>query len=531
MRQRSGTKLIYTTMICTLAMAVFTVKPLGGQAVFGSIYGEVLDNSGAAVPNAQLVVTDVAKGTTVQATTNEFGQYAVQHLIPDVYTIAVTFSGFRKQETRNVTVSADTSVKVDFKLEVGSATETITVTSEAPQLKSDRADVALVLNQKTVSDLPNLGRNFASLELLIPGTQVMGWSQNSAEDPQGSPTVQVLGQHFSGVHYELDGAVNQDPILGQIVINPPLDAVGEGKISTQSYDAQFGGAVAAVVSAQTKSGTNNFHGDIFEYRYTDATLARNPYTQAGLASLPPAKYNQFGASLGGPIIKNKLFFFADYQGTRQVLGSSAIASVPTKLAHDSCLSGNGCDLSDYLSVAQAYNPRNGGTPFANNFIDPQFVSPQSVALLTMLPEPNRGAPGATVNNYAGSGSGSQHNDTVDVRIDGQVDPNKHAFGRYSIFDNGVSANTIFGAAGGQGFSSPTNSFGGSSNGRSQSAVAGMDIALNPTLLTDFRLGYFRYHVKTAKYSDGTWGRKLGFLASISRTSRLPPAPRDSSWTD
>ena len=183
----------------------------------------------------------------------------------------------------------------------------------------------------------------------------MGWSQNTAENPQGSPTVQINGQHFSGVAYELDGAANQDPILGQIVINPPLDAVTEAKITTQNYDAQFGQAVAAVVTAQTKSGTNSFHGDLFDYRRTDATQARNPYNQFAPDPvtgrlLPPAKYNQFGASVGGPIIKNKAFFFADYQGTRQILGSSAIVTVPTALTRSSCLSGNGCDLSDYLTA-------------------------------------------------------------------------------------------------------------------------------------------------------------------------------------
>jgi hypothetical protein len=499
-------KTIFVTTAITIALALAT--PLWGQAVYGSIYGQVTDNSGAAVQNASITVTDVAKGTSVQVNTNASGEYSVQHLIPDVYNVSATMSGFKKQETPAIRVSADTSAKVDFKLEIGSATESITVTAEPPQLKSDRADVALVLNERTVSDLPNLGRNFASLEMLIPGTQVMGWSQNAAEDPQGSPTVQVLGQHFSGVDYELDGAVNQDPILGQIVINPPLDAVGEAKISTQSYDAQFGGAVAAVITAQTKSGTNNLHGDIFEYRHTDATLAKNPYNQFG-TSIPSAKYNQFGASLGGPIMKNKLFFFADYQGTRQVLGSSAIATVPTKIAHDSCLSGTGCDLSDYNGVAQAYNPRAGGAAFPNNFIAPQYLSSQALALLALLPEPNTGASGQTVNNYAGGGSGLQHNDTVDVRIDDQVSESKHAFGRYSIFNNGVSSNTIFGAAGGQGFASPTNSFGGSAAGRSQSAVAGMDIAISPTLLTDFRLGYLRYHVKTAKYSSADLGTQAG----------------------
>ena len=156
---------------------------LWGQAIYGSIYGQVTDASGAAIANATVTVTNVAKGTSVQTTTNSVGEYSAEHLIPDVYDVAVAASGFRGAESKGIRVSADTSPKVDLKLDVGSATETVTVTSEVPQLKTDRADVALVLNEKTVSDLPNSGRNFASLELLIPGTQVMGWSQNTAENP------------------------------------------------------------------------------------------------------------------------------------------------------------------------------------------------------------------------------------------------------------------------------------------------------------------------------------------------------------
>jgi hypothetical protein len=506
----------HSRLATLLAIAVITcssVVNLWAQAIYGSIYGQVTDSSGAAVVNATVTVKDVSKGTSVQVTTTSVGEYSVEHLIPDVYDISVSAPGFKGIERHGIRVSADTSPKVDLALEVGSATDTVTVTAEVPQLKTDRADVGLVLDQKTVSDLPNLGRNFASYELLIPGTQVMGWSQNTAEDPQGSPTVQVNGQHFSGVGYELDGAANQDPILGQIVINPPLDAVTEAKITTQNYDAQFGQAVAAVVTAQTKSGTNSFHGDVFEYRRTDDTSASNPFNQVSKDPvtgrlIPSAKYNQFGGSLGGRIIKDKAFFFVDYQGTRQILGSSAIQTVPTALAHNSCLSGNGCDLSDYLTArgpqqGQIYNPRviTGGAPapFANDFIPAADVSPQALKLLALIPLPN--APGIT-NNYSGSGNGTLHNDAVDVRIDDQVSNRTHAFGRYSYFGNGVSSSTIFGKAGGTGFSSPTNSFGGSAAGKSQSAVLGMDIALSPKLLTDFRLGYLRYHIKTSKF-DGT----------------------------
>ena len=483
--------------------------------------GNRLDWSG--IPNATVTVKNVDKGTSVQTTSSSIGEYSVEHIIPDTYDISVSAPGFKGAEAKGIRVSADTSPKVDLKLEVGLTSETVTVTGEVPQLKTDRADVSLVIDQKTVSDLPNAGRNFASLQLLIPGAQVMGWSQNHAEDAAGSPTVQINGQHFSGVSYELDGAANQDPILGQIVINPPLDAVGEAKISTASYDAQFGQAVAAVVTAQTKSGTNSFHGSVFEYRQTDATLASNPFTQVTKNPItgrivPPAKYNQFGASFGGPIVKDKAFFFVDYQGTRQILGATALVTVPTALTRSSCLAvgSTGCDLSDYLTArgpnGQIYNPRLAGVPaFTNNFIPIADVSPQALNLLALLPAPNTGGPGLTTNNFSGSGSGTSSNDEVDFRIDEQFSERSHVFGRYSYFNNGTSSSTVFGKiAGGQGFSSPTNSFGGSASGRNQNAVIGTDIALNPKLLTDVRLGYLRYHVRTAKYDgDSDLATQLG----------------------
>ena len=491
------------------------------QAIYGTIYGQVTDSSGASIPNATITVTDVSKGTSVQVTTNQSGEYLVPHLIPDTYDVKASADGFRPAENAGVQVSADTSPKIDLRLGVGVATQSITVTTEAPQLKADRADVASVFDERTVSDLPISGRNFANLEMLIPGAQAMGWSQGAAEDAQGSPTVQIAGQSFSGVEYELDGAADQDPILGQIVINPPLDSVTEAKISTQNYDAEFGQAVAAVVSAQTKSGTNTLHGDAFDYRRSDAQLARNPYTQAP-GRIPAALYSQFGGSFGGPILKSKTFFFGGYQAVRQRLGTSIKATVPTKLIHDSCLSGSGCDFSEYLTgrgalQGQIYNPRivdpaTGAAPFINNFIPNQYVSSQALYLLNLIPLPN--APGTqdgTANNYNGSGNGVVNQNQFVARIDHQLRKDAHIFGRYSYFDNANSAGTIFGPAGGIGFSSPVSSFGGSATGRNQSAVSGMDIALNPTLLTDFRLGYLRYHVATQKF-DGT--QDLATMAGI-----------------
>jgi hypothetical protein len=173
-----------------------STSTLLGQAIYGSIYGQVTDQTGSVVPNATITVTDESKNTSVQVTSNAQGEYSVEHLIPDVYDITATATGFETQENKAIQVSADTSPKVDLKLQVGASTQTVEVTGELPQLKTDRADVAKVFDQRTVSDLPIAGRNFASLELLIPGAQVMAWSQNSAEDFQGSPTVNINGQHF-----------------------------------------------------------------------------------------------------------------------------------------------------------------------------------------------------------------------------------------------------------------------------------------------------------------------------------------------
>ncbi|MEO8735768.1 MAG: TonB-dependent receptor [Edaphobacter sp.] len=519
--------------VALLVVAAGGGTSLWGQAIYGSIYGQIVDNTGAAIPNATITVTDAVKGTTSQVTSSANGEYTVSHLIPDVYDISVTATGFRKLSNKGIHVSADTSPKVDLKLEIGSINETVEVTTEVPELKTDRADVATIFNQRTVSDLPITGRNFTSLELLIPGSQQMGWSQNAAENPQGSAQVQINGQHFSGVAYELDGAANQDPILGQIVINPALDAVTEAKITTQNYDAEFGQAVAAVVTAQTKSGTNSFHGSAFDFRRSDAQQARNPFSQSTPNSvtgrlLPSALYSQFGGSVGGPIIKQKAFFFGDYQGVRQKTGGSSRVTVPSTLMHNSCLSGTGCDLSEYLSTSvgrgpvqgQIYNPRvldpvtKAPAPFANNLIPQQYLSPQSLALLKLIPTPN--GPGIA-NNYSGSGSGVINNNQFDVRIDDQVSARTHAFARYSYFDNSTLGGVIFGSAGGAGFTG----FGGSSKSRDQSAVAGADIALKPTLLTDFRLGYLRYHVQTSKF---------GGTSPLATQAGIPGLNLDSGFT-
>ncbi len=513
---------IRAILATSLGVAALLITPLSlhAQAVYGSIYGTVTDSTGAAIPNATVTVTDVAKGTSTVVTTNDSGAYVAEHLIPDVYNVKVTVTGFTSGETNGIQVFADTSPKADIQLKVGSDAQTVTVNADSiPQLKTDRADVSTVYDVKTVSGLPLGNRNFTSLQLLLPGAQQLSWSHAANENPQGSLQIQIDGQAFGGVAYELDGADNQDPMLGIIVVNPALDAVTEAKIATQNFDAEFGKAVSAVVTAQTKSGSNQFHGSLFDYRQSNEFLARDPYTQfkpdiSTGRYIPPGIYNQFGGSLGGPILKDKLFFFGDYQGLRQRIGNSAVMTVPSEHLINTCLGTEqptaggiaGCDFSEYQAAlgANGIIYRKDGTAYANNVIPAGELSQPALNLLKLL-QPYKPNTAGNYNglqaNYAGSGNGTFNNNQWDERVDWQASEKTHVFERFSRFTNIISGSTIFGAAGGAGFG--VNGYGGTSTGANDSFAGGADIAVSPTLLTDFRLGYYRYNIGTSKYDQET----------------------------
>src|SRR5712691_3734051 len=319
------------------------------QAVYGSIFGTVTDPQGNAIAGAKVKVTSVTKGTIFETTTNESGNYDVTHLIPDAYRIKIESPGFKSYDIASVQVSADTGAHVDAQLQVGAVTQSVEVTGEIPQLKTDRADVAIEFNEKYIENLPILNRNFTNFELLSPGTQkLVGWSHAATENPQGGQQIFVNGQHFSGTAFELDGTDNQDPILGIIVVNPNLDAIQESKIALQNYDAEFGKAVAGVVTVQTKSGTNELHGSGFYDWRGDGQQARDPFKNAPGVPLPSASWKQFGGAGGGPIVKDKLFFFGDYQGTRQTSGITNTLTIPTAQVLSTCVASTGfCNLTQY----------------------------------------------------------------------------------------------------------------------------------------------------------------------------------------
>jgi hypothetical protein len=538
MRRSLWVALATLSLLCGLWVPVAV-----GQAVYGSVLGTVTDPSGAAVSGAKVTVTSQTKNTSVTDTTNESGNYSVTHLIPDVYSVRIEGPGFKTIQYKNIQVNADVGARVDGQFQVGSAAEQVEVTAEAPQLKTDRADVSIEFSAKAIEDAPILNRNFTSFELLSPGTQkLVGWSHAATENPQGGQQIFVNGQHFSGTAFELDGTDNQDPILGIIVVNPNLDAIQETKVTLGNYDAEFGKAVAGVVTVQTKSGSNDIHGSAFWFRRTDALAARDPFTQfkpdpVTGRLVPSSRWQQFGATLGGPIIKNKLFFFGDFQTTRQKNGISNQESIPTLSLKNSCVPGGlYCDFSGFASKIGSGNgdptdPSNyiydpatsadltgagrlafcgplgsvaytactgttNGVP--NQFLVPvSAMSPAAMNILAAFPNPT--SSGAT-NNFVGAGAGPYNQNSFDVRIDYSASQSMSVFGRYSFNHFSLSGAPSLGAVGGVGFG--PGGLAGSSIVHNYSLAAGVTKTFTNSLLGDFRFGYFKYNPVTDKPDSG-----------------------------
>jgi hypothetical protein len=469
---------------------------LSAQAVYGSIVGVVTDSSGAVISNAAITIRDLDRNVVFTTATNENGNYAQRHLIAGRYEIHVAAPGFRTFVESNVNVSVDAELRLDVKLQIGDLREVVQVTGEAPLLKTERSDIAITFNEKAVNELPILNRRFSTLSLLTPGVLMQSGGPNSteSENPMGSYRLEVNGHMYSGVAHLLDGTDNHDSVLAYQVINPTLESVTEAKITTSAFDAEFANAGAMVVSSQTKSGTNEAHGSAFEFLRNDHLQARDPFAQAAPIygsngrTIPVTIWNQFGASLGGPIKKNKLFYFGDYQGTRRRTGGSKLVWVPTAAERAGDLNDLGINIYDPTGGVPPANR----APFPGNIIPPSLLSPQAQKLIHLLPLPNKPA-APNQPNYQGAGSIALQEDSFNTRIDHYATAKLHLFGRYSLQRFVLTSPAIFGLAGGTGFDA--RNFAGASNSLSYSIASGFDYVVSPALITDFRFGFFRYHVQ------------------------------------
>jgi outer membrane receptor protein involved in Fe transport len=479
------------TILCALALPA----PAAAQAVYGSIGGSVKDPSGAVLPGVTVNIISLGRKTTDTVVTNDAGLFVKERLLPGEYRVEAELPSFKTAVVQRVEVGVDSQARIDITLEVGQVSDEVTVTGGATLLTTDRADVATRFDSRQITDLPVLDRNFTKFLLLTPGTQQLQWQHAASENPQGSTQTMVNGQHFSGTGYQLDGTENRDPILGIIVINPTLESIGETKITSQNYDAEFGQATAGVVSVQTRSGTNTVRGSAFEFFQNDKFQSRNPFTQFQPDPLtgrflPETSRHQFGGSVGGPLKRNTWFFFGDYQGTRSKQGGSRLLSVPTAAARTGDLSAYGVNI---------YDPETG-QQFPGGVIPQARLSPQALALLNLIPQPNAtGRDGGTRDNYVASGSETFDENSFNVRLDGRLSDKLNTFGRYSLGDFFRDGPTAFGQGGGQ----ELVGLGGVSDVRNHSLAYGMDYTISPSMLADFRFGFFQYNVSVLPFDFGT----------------------------
>jgi hypothetical protein len=526
---------LFTVLLGCLGGAILWPHPALAQSVYGGIRGTVRDASGEPVSDAIVTVTSVEKKTQLEGKTNPQGHYEFPRMLPETYDLNV-MSADKKVVIRDISVVADDEALVDPILPKGGQITAVTGPAGGSTLKT-RSDVSITLDREAIQNLPNFDRNLSRYGLLAPGAQLRFVVQNSSRNPQNGLLIATNGQAPSGTALQLDGTDNRDPSSGGALINATLESVAELRITTQSFDAESGHSLSGIISIETRSGSNNWHGSAFDFRRSDFAEAHNPdLNNPSLAVLAPFKINLFGGSLGGPIVKNKLFIFGDYQGTRRSFSSTQVENVPTLQVRQTCFAATPtapCDLSEYLpastgSIPKIYDPLNGQPFQATNCaegagfcIPSNRISQQAVSLLSLLPTPN--LPGV-ISNYSVAGAEAYNDDAYNIRVDENLTAKAKLFGRYSFTDYRIDSPSVFGAAvGGSGFS--PDGFAGTSRSRVHSISGGFDYALRPNLLTDVRFGFFRLNINILGNSSGTTpaldAGLLGLNLGDTLTSGLP----------
>jgi Carboxypeptidase regulatory-like domain/TonB dependent receptor len=500
--------------LLTYAFIFLAATLCWAQKDTGTIVGVVRDSSGAVIPNAKVTVTEPDQGTSFTTSTNTSGEYIATPLRIGRYNITVEKQGFKKAVVGPVVLDVQARPAINVTLQVGQVAETVIVTSEGPQLETETSDLGQVVDSRTATTLPLNGRNFAQLAQLAMGV---------APSEPGSRTDTSYGFSSNGArslqnNFLLDG-VDNNANLGDVlngssyVIQPSVDAIGEFKVETNSYSAEFGRGNGAIMNAVIKSGTNNFHGDAYEFFRNDKLDARNAFDVFGRQ---PYQQNQFGATLGGPIIKDKTFFFVDYEGLRirQALPQLLLLPTPAMRTGDfsseldltsPIVDASGAPVLDCsghptyqgelfntrLTQSSALNASGlcgvpvataaGGVP--TNIIPQSAINPSAAKLASLYPNPNVNING---NNYLVDPKKSTDQNNFDVRVDQKFSDKDNFFTRFSYEDQPIFTPGPFTTAlDGGGFTA------GHQDNSYRSLALSEIHTFSPTLLNEFRFGYNR----------------------------------------
>src|SRR3954462_12604886 len=465
-----------------VTLAVCSPVNAGAQTVSGTILGTVTDSSGSVVPNAKVTIVNEGTGLTrtVQADAN--GEFTAPSLPTGHYTVMAELTGFKTLTLSNIELGVDQRARIDLKLEVSAMTETVSVEATSPLLQKSSSELGTTVTSGQIEALPLNGRNFVNLTRTIPGVLrgIPGANIDGAGSLawRASASFSANGQRPRDNNFMLDGVDNNETWLQTVVIFPSVDALDEFKMQTSTYSAEYGRSLGGVVNLQIKSGTNKFHGSGFEFHRDDAFDANNFFNNRAGRAKPDFKQNQFGGTLGGPVFKNKTFFFGDYQGHRETQGQTFLSTVPSLAMR----AGNFSELSRAI-----YDPQTG-QPFPGNVIPTDRIDGVARAILQQLyPEPNtagtRQANGQVINNYLLNPVKERQDNQFDVKVDHNLTTNNRFFTRYS-FEKTHRLQPASIPHGDAGFT-----FGaGDGNIKAQSLAFNDTHTLKQNLLNEFRFG-------------------------------------------
>ena len=474
-KERSLLCSLHTTFLIALfCIWIWCASPAPAQQVTGDIVGTVADATGGVIPNANVQVKNQGTEETRAAKSNEQGEFTFTLLQPGQYSVSVDATGFKSFVQSGIGLSVGERYRVSVRLEVGPTSEKVVVTAEAAALQTDDSTLQTVVESKAVEDLPLNGRNFVQLAQIVPGANE-GPSHSAASGGGGadfrpSSALVVNGQSDVQNNYMLDGTDNNERLLGLLGVRTSVDAIAEVNVMTGQYTAELGRTSGGVVNIITKSGTDQFRGSVYEFLRNDALDAKDFFALAG--TKPPLKQNQFGGSFGGPIRKGKAFFFADFEGFRQVEGQPKLLTVPT-LQEETNL--------DFTDVG-------GGV------LNEAALNPIALQYFALYPAPN--LPGVA-NNYVSASVQRQNSDTFDVRLDQHINDKNNIFGRYS-YNNTHTINpgglpAVNGIVPDGGINAPE---------RVQNTMGNFTHIFSPSLLLELKGAYTRINLNTTLANKG-----------------------------
>src|SRR6201996_9059150 len=472
-----------------LALFVLFTSAAFAQLTTADILGTVTDATGAVVPNATVVLTNVGTNEKRTTVSNSSGDYNFTLLPVGPFPLSVKASGFQASVTNDLAVEAGDRARNDVHLQLGSESQVVEVTASTPLLQADSATVSSTVTAKAVQDLPLNGRNFVQLVALVPGAnegQGNGLSSGGRPDDRrtNAAGLSVNGQDSSLNNWVVDGVDDNERIIGTIGVKPNVEGIQEITVQTNSYAAEAGRTAGGVINIVTRSGTNHFHGSVYEYFRNDIFDARNFFQTTGRK--PELRQNQYGASIGGPIFRNRTFFYFDYEGFRQVSGTTVTGTVPTLAEWDDINSQNGGTpqalFSTYNGTSQAYNGTLPGTT------GPVPINPIMLNYLKLFPAPTNSN---LSNNFTISPNKTQNYNTYDARIDHKINDKNLLFARFSYNSVDTFTPPAFGTVNGVQISGGRFNFDGPATNVAQQYVLGYTHTFTPSLLVDLRAAYTR----------------------------------------